>query len=59
METADWVTLGVGVAILAFLWNLHRDVRQLSERTARIEGKLEEMGRHLDWVQSYVTGRNR
>lgn len=36
---AVMATLHVGV--LAFLWNLSRDVRSLSERVARIEGVLE------------------
>lgn len=29
------------VAILGFLWNLHRDVADLRERMARVEGLLE------------------
>ncbi len=38
MEVGDWVMLGVGVAILGFLWSLHRDVADLRERMARLEG---------------------
>ena len=38
---ADWITLGGIVAILAFLWNLHRDVSDLRERMARLEGLFE------------------
>ena len=37
-EALDYATLGVGIAILAFLWNLHRDVANLRERMARLEG---------------------
>ena len=40
-ETTDWITVGVGVAILAFLWNLHRDMADLRERMARIEGGMD------------------
>lgn len=29
------------VAILGFLWNLHRDIANLRERMARVEGLLE------------------
>ena len=29
------------VAIIAFLWNLHRDVADLRERMARLEGLFE------------------
>ena len=28
----------VGIAILGFLWNLHRDIADLRERMARLEG---------------------
>ena len=41
MEPSDYVILGVGVAILAFLWNLHRDIADLRERMARLEGLFE------------------
>ena len=41
MSSSDWITIGVGVAILAFLWNLHRDVADLRERMARLEGLFE------------------
>ena len=47
MEAADIATLSVGVAILAFLWSLHRDIANLRERMARIEGLFEGFtGRH-------------
>lgn len=39
--TTDWITLGGIVAILVFLWNLHRDVADLRERMARLEGLFE------------------
>lgn len=48
MEADIIATLAVGVAILAFLWNLqrdiasiHRDMAGLRERMARIEGLFE------------------
>ena len=40
-EVLDFAALTVGIAILAFLWNLHRDVANLRERMARLEGLLE------------------
>ncbi len=47
-------TVTVGIAILAFLWNLHRDmgnlhrdIGDLRERMARLEGLFEGVaGRH-------------
>lgn len=48
MEPSDYVMLGVGVAILGFLWNLHRDIvglrdgmADLRERMAKLEGLVE------------------
>ena len=40
MDT-DHLILAAAVAILAFLWNLHHDMRGLAERVARLEGLLE------------------
>jgi len=39
--TSDWITLGGIAAILVFLWNLHRDMADLRERMARLEGLFE------------------
>ena len=46
METSDWITLAGIVAILAFLWNLHRDTGDLRERMARLEGLFDGFTRH-------------
>ena len=37
----DWITLAGIIAIIWFLWNLHRDVAELRERMARMEGSME------------------
>lgn len=34
-------TIAVGIAMLGFLWSLHRDMADLRERMARIEGLFE------------------
>lgn len=41
MDPSDYIVVGVGIAILGFLWNLHRDVADLRERMAKIEGLFE------------------
>ena len=33
-------TIAVGIAMLGFLWSLHRDMADLRERMARFEGRL-------------------
>ncbi len=39
--TTDWITLGGILAIFSFLWVLHRDMADLLERMARLEGLFE------------------
>ena len=41
MVPAEYITMGGVVAVLAFLWALHRDIRSLSDRVSRLEGLLE------------------
>ena len=38
---SDYVLMGAAVAILGFLWQLHRDMASVKERLARIEGWIE------------------
>ena len=53
-EALDFATLGVAIAILAFLWNLHRDFTALQrdfatlrERIAKLEGSVDLLTRFL------------
>ena len=41
MVPTEYVLIGGVVAVLAFLWTLHRDMRSLSDRVSRLEGLLE------------------
>ena len=47
MTTGEIATIAVGVAIVGFLWSLHRDIRSLDrdlraigDRVARLEGTV-------------------
>ena len=44
-DPSNWLTLGGFVAVLAFMWriqrDLHRDISDLRERMARLEGLFE------------------
>ena len=40
-------TAVAAVAIIAFLWNLHRDVADLRERMSRLEGTVDLIARVL------------
>ncbi|MDE0698283.1 MAG: hypothetical protein OXH76_20890 [Boseongicola sp.] len=41
MNNFDHLTLAGIVAILAFFWSVHRDIRSLSDCVSRIEGFLQ------------------
>jgi len=45
--TTDWITIGVGVAILGFLWSLHRDMRNLSDRVSRLGSTVDLLAKVL------------
>ena len=40
-------TAVAAVAIIAFLWSLHRDVADLRERMSRLEGTVDLLARFL------------
>jgi len=42
-ETA--IVIGLNLAVLGFVWNLHRDLADLRERMARLEGLFEGFAR--------------
>ena len=47
MSPEALTTAVVGVAIIAFLWNLHRDVADLRERMSRLEGTVDLLTKFL------------
>ena len=44
-ETDSVVVVTLLVAVLGCLWSLHRDMRELSERVAKVEGLLEGLSK--------------
>ena len=34
----QWITPALLLGVLVFLWNLHRDIAELRERMAKLEG---------------------
>ncbi len=43
----DWITLAGIVTIIAFLWNLHRDLRGILDRVSRLEGTVDTLAKVL------------
>lgn len=41
MEPFEYIIIGLGVAILGSNWRLHRDIAELRERIAKLEGLFE------------------
>ncbi|MCZ0942767.1 MAG: hypothetical protein OXJ53_06915 [Gammaproteobacteria bacterium] len=61
MDTGDIATLAVGLAILGFLWSLHRDMAGLHrdmaglrERMAKLEGTVSGLQTNMAGMQSNV-----
>ena len=40
MIASEYVVIATGLGIAGFLWSLHRDMRGLGERLARLEGTV-------------------
>lgn len=53
---ADTLQLAGIVGIIAFLWSLHRDVRSLSERVARLEGAFEGLRDAMGRLEDRMAG---
>ena len=43
----DYATLAALLAIIAFLWSLHRDIGNLRDRISRLEGAVDLLARFL------------
>ena len=43
----DYATLAALLAIVAFLWSLHRDIGNLRDRISRLEGAVDLLARFL------------
>ncbi len=62
-EALDYATLAGAVAILGFLWSLHRDMRamdrrigDLAERIAKLEGSVEVLTRFFVDRERHAAG---
>jgi len=45
-----WINAAVGIAILAFLWNLHRDMADVREHLARLDGTVATLREMLSGI---------
>ena len=41
MDEGVYILAGLMLGVIGFLWTIHRDMRSLSDRVARLEGLLE------------------
>ena len=47
MSTETIATISAAAVIVAFLWSLHRDMADLRERMARLEGTVDLLSKFL------------
>ena len=60
MGAEQWVNIAVGVAVIGFLWNLHRDIAGLHRDIAGLHGQfadLRERMARLEGLFEAFTGR--
>ena len=57
MSTETITTAVVGIAILGFLWGLHRDMRSLSVRVARLEGEIQVLASQMQTLMQALIER--
>ena len=58
-EALDFATLGVGIAILAFLWNLHRDFTTLQRDFASLRERIAKLEGAVDLLTKFLIDRER
>ncbi len=58
-EAVDFATLGVGIGILAFLWNLHRDFTTLQRDFASLRERLARLEGAVDLLTKFLIDRER
>ncbi len=54
-DILQYANLAGVIAVLAFLWNLHRDIVGLRDRMARLEGDLRERLARLEGAVDLLT----
>ena len=58
-EALDFATFGVGIAILAFLWNLDRDFTTLQREFASLRERLARLEDAVDLSTKFLIDRER
>ncbi len=58
-EAVDFATLGVGIGILAFQWNLHRDFTTLQRDFASLRERLARLEGAVDLLTKFLIDRER
>ncbi len=53
--TIDWITLGGIFAMLVFQWGIYRDMRTLSDRVSRLEGRLSGIETQIASLSDHVS----
>lgn len=59
MSAETITTVVAAVVIIGFLWSLHRDVRSISERVARLEGQVNVLASQMQTVMQALIDRER
>lgn len=59
MGAEQWVNIAVGVAVIGFLWSLHRDIAGLHRDIAGLHGQFADLRERMARLEGLVEGITR
>ena len=59
MGAEQWVNIAVGVAVIGFLWNLHRDIAGLHRDIAGLHGQFADLRERMARLEGLFEGFTR
>ena len=59
MGAEQWVNIAVGIAVIGFLWNLHRDIAGLHRDIAGLHGQFADLRERMARLEGLFEGFTR
>ena len=56
MGAEQWVNIAVGIAVIGFLWNLHRDIAGLHRDIAGLHGQFADLRERMARLEGLFEG---
>ena len=59
MGAEQWINIAVGIAVIGFLWNLHRDIAGLHRDIAGLHGQFADLRERMARLEGLFEGFTR